>query len=297
MTTPRQIIGQGNTENAQLGYELLMESLGIGPYDLIVNACSNTENSCVLAIIIKDENLRCGVCHSSNVKKHTITPYSRILAHLQRGEKKLSLKLYTRRVYCFVCKKHRNADAPGIPPRLHQSDDLIASQMADYSARVTFANIAYATGVSQSTTARRIKARIKEIDEAKAKKLPRSVRIDDNYHIGNDGKPWTALWDGDTGQLIFAIPGKSVAEISKELRKYSVYEDVEEYACDGAAEYIEIGHIFFPNANRALDRWHAIDGLQEMFSEARLSAKRKRKESKKLAGNKHNGNISQGGHE
>lgn len=108
----------------------------------------------------------------------------------------------------------------------------------------------------------------------KKKKLPRVLGVDDNFKILGKGKPVTVLTDLDTGDIIDIAQGTSFEDVSKMLESHDGFEGVEEFACDGAAQYIKIGRNFFPHAHRTLDRWHIIKKLQDAFAAARANAKK-----------------------
>ena len=108
----------------------------------------------------------------------------------------------------------------------------------------------------------------------KKKKLPRALGVDDNYKILGNGKPVTVLTDLDTGDIFDIAQGTSFEDVTRMLESHDGFEDVEEFACDGAAQYIKIGRTFFPYAHRTLDRWHIVKKLQDAFAAARTNAKR-----------------------
>lgn len=108
----------------------------------------------------------------------------------------------------------------------------------------------------------------------KKKKLPRALGVDDNYKILGKGKPVTVLTDLDTGDIIDIAQGTSYEDVRRMLESHHGFEDVAEFACDGAAQYIMIGRTFFPHAHRTLDRWHIIQKLHDAFAAARANAKK-----------------------
>ena len=108
----------------------------------------------------------------------------------------------------------------------------------------------------------------------KKKKLPRALGVDDNYKILGNGNPVTVLTDLDTGDIIDIAQGTSFEDVRRMLESHDGFDEVEEFACDGAAQYIKIGRSFFPHAHRTLDRWHIIEKIQDAFAAARANIRK-----------------------
>ena len=142
------------------GYELFMKAHGLDDCDLLVELCSVDEYQILLAVMPKLDLPLCKYCNSSNVKRHGYTAQPRRVAHAPIGAIRVQIDLYSPRIRCRNCDKFSCIEPHGIPPRRHQSKDLLDYQLEMYKSRETYAGIAFATSVPQSTTARRIKERI-----------------------------------------------------------------------------------------------------------------------------------------
>ena len=276
---------------------ILLDLLALTDFDLIPEGCVRNADIFVLEVNPKLGSLRCPKCGSRDVKRNGYVDRWSIIAHPPFGTTKVKLRLRKPRIQCRDCKKSTIPILTGLLPGQRCSEAMGEFQLAKYRLRQTFAEIAYESGISETTTARRLKKKVDEIDSSRDKKLPGSIGMDDVFHVGaakhtaglsldristaqpnkqitkppQDDTPATVMVDNQTGTIIELIPTTSIHSISVALASWEGNADVEEFVSDGSASYVAVGRKNFPCAIRMLDRWHINQKLLESLSSARAA--------------------------
>lgn len=275
---------------------ILLDLLALNDFDLIPEGCVRNVDIFVLEVEPKLVSLRCPKCGSRDVRRNGYVGRWSIIAHPPFGTTKLKLRLRKPRIQCRDCKKSTIPILNGLLPGQRCSEAMSEFLLAKYKLRQTFAEIACESGIPETTTARRLKKKVDDIDSSRGKKLPRSIGLDDVFRVGaakhtaglsrdristdqpdkkikktQDDTPATVIGDNQTGTIIELVPSTSIYALSVCLASCEGNKEVEEFTSDGGASFVAVGRKNFPGAIRMLDRWHINKNLLESLASARAA--------------------------